>query len=417
MAFLGETCSIYSGRILLLSLVILQYAYRANGALGPLCYECDHMPHQRDCGKIVRCGSHESCYGLKYVTSDSHVFFRSGCKDTSTCGVGKRDDRTLCSSCCSKDFCNIQTCDQPVTLKHRCLACDYVIKPTDCDLSKQCDDDEICYTEEVYNVNSEKRFRLGCARTSSCRSPPPVLVGKRGDISQRQTNSLPLTTSYCSKCCSGENCNRQLCNGTDTGTDLLIPPALLVCFDYDEVACRQLIANDPAPCFDKKIKNMLCPRTCGTCTGGGPGIVVGSTATPGQVPGKTPSPGSCVDIGDRCGIDAATTTLICNISPQLCQKTCGICGGSTLKPASTAQPAPTCNDPISDCQCKYLDEQLHICDDPDPQVKMFCCYYCSKKRHTYTCPDNQCDTIEQQEFDRIQKLGISITCHSDIHIK
>ncbi|OWF47850.1 uncharacterized protein LOC110453854 [Mizuhopecten yessoensis] len=411
MAFLEETYTKHSGRLLILCLVGLQYVYYVSAALGPLCYECDHMPHQRDCGKIVRCGSHESCYGMKYVTTDSHIFYRSGCKDTSTCGVGKRDDRTLCSSCCTSDFCNIQTCDQPIKLKHRCLACDYVISPTDCDLSRQCDDDETCYTEEVYNVNAEKRFRMGCTRTTSCRSPPPTLVGKRSGVSVRQipSNSLPLTTSYCAECCSGENCNRALCNGSSSGTDLLIPPALLLCFDYDEVACRLLIADDPAPCFDRKIKNMLCPRTCGTCTGGGPGISVGSTLIP-QVTLATSKPGSgCVDSGDRCAVDAGTTSLICNIQPQLCQKTCGLCGGGT-----TAPPAPTCHDPISECQCRYLDQQVHICDDTDRDVKMFCCYYCNKKRGPYSCPDRVCDAIEQQEFDRIQKLGISITCHSDI---
>ncbi|XP_060073447.1 uncharacterized protein LOC132553235 [Ylistrum balloti] len=369
-------------------------------ALGPLCYECDHMPHQRDCGKVVRCGSHESCYGMKYVTTDSIVFFRSGCKDTGLCGVGKRDDRTLCSQCCTGDFCNIQTCDQQITLQHRCFACEFVLNPTDCDLSKQCDVDEICYTEEVYNVNLEKRFRLGCAQISRCRSPPVLAVGKRGeDVSSRQTrvSSLPLTTSYCAKCCSGENCNRDLCDGTDSGTDLIVPPALLLCFDYDEDGCRDLIGDDAAPCSDKKIKNMLCPRTCGTCTGGSPSINVGST-------------GSCYDDGDRCAIDAPTTTLICSVQPQLCKKTCGICNGG-----STPQPAPVCNDPITTCQCKYLDEQLHICDDRDRDVKMFCCYYCNKKQNMYTCPNSTCDAIEQQEFDRIQKLGISITCHSEIH--
>lgn len=121
----------------------------------------------------------------------------------------------------------------------------------------------------------------------------------------------------------------------------------------------------------------------------------------------------CFDAGDRCSVDVATTSLICNIQPQLCAKTCGLCG-TTASPTTvptTPVVTNTCADPISECQCSFLDKELSICSDPDPKMKMFCCYYCNKKLNKYTCPDFQCDVAEQQEFDIIRHLHLNATCH------
>ncbi|XP_033725824.1 uncharacterized protein LOC117315646 [Pecten maximus] len=235
---------------------------------GPLCYNCDRIPKQRDCNTIVQCGPNEICYGEHYVTSGAIQMFRSGCRDAAHCSRRKKkSDLTLCKSCCTGDYCNLQTCDIPIKLGKRCLACDDVIDPQMCTRDIQCDDDQMCYAEEIYNANKEKRYRLGCAAKTSCGYLGVPQIGRRHVMTKSQSRA---TSSYCGQCCdTGHNCNRDLCRKDSIGYDLLIPPPLQNCFDYDSSRCSSLLGSDPTVCNDRTVRFLMCPRSCGVCLGAG----------------------------------------------------------------------------------------------------------------------------------------------------
>lgn len=293
---------------------------------GPLCYSCDRIPRQRDCNTIVQCGPHEKCYGEHYVTSGGVQMFRSGCKDSSSCSQKKRSDFTLCKSCCSGNYCNIQTCDVPIKLGKRCLACDDVIDPHMCTRDILCDDDQICYTEEIYNANKEKRYRLGCAEKTSCGYVVAPQVGRRHVLTQSDSR---VTSSYCGQCCdTAQNCNRELCRTGALGYDLILPPPLQYCYDYDTSQCSSLIGADPLSCDDRTVRFLICPRSCGVCSGAGgiPGIQTTTAVLPSTT---APPSGQCPSTFElqRCQV------IDCAI---------GVCTDSRLRPLCHAYCSGSC---------------------------------------------------------------------------
>ncbi|XP_062595655.1 uncharacterized protein LOC134257015 [Saccostrea cucullata] len=177
-----------------------------------------------------------------------------------------------CDQCCDGNYCNLQLCDNPIRLKHRCLRCDDVIIPEDCNISLQCDEDQICYTEHIY-VNKEKRFRMGCTTKSGCvvatpSGAPVTVLGKRSNeipFLHRYRKALPADHNYCAKCCTGENCNRDLCTARPVINQyqLVAPPPLVPCKDYDETSCRSGLV-DSNFCQDQVNKRLFCPKTCST---------------------------------------------------------------------------------------------------------------------------------------------------------
>ncbi|XP_061180614.1 uncharacterized protein LOC133189228 [Saccostrea echinata] len=411
---------------------------------GPLCYSCLHVAHQRDCTRIVQCGPHEKCYGRRFITPDGLVYFSSGCESIAGCGARRsipqdksntllkavragNGDIQACDQCCDGDYCNLQLCDNPIQLKQRCLFCDDVIHPEDCNLSLQCDEDQICYTEHIY-VNDEKRFRMGCAPKSGCivatpSGPPVSVVGKRNNelpFLDRYRKALPTDRKYCAKCCTGPNCNRDLCTSRQVINQyqLVAPPPLVLCQDYDETSCRSGLV-DANFCQDLVNKRLFCPRTCNTCSGGGIPLPVTTAITTAGSGSTTPAgctdknPSQCqqykdffCDPSNPGGID---------VCPVTCNKPGCSSGGSTVNPVtvSSKPTSPPCSDPIPPCQCEYLQNKLQICNDGDQELQKFCCFYC-KKVHD---PNWVCSTTDRTFCDAYEKpfaqeiMGINITCH------
>ena len=46
----------------------------------------------------------------------------------------------------------------------------------------------------------------------------------------------------------------------------MTPPPLVLCQDYEELACRTALGVDPVFCDDQANKRLFCPRTCNTCS-------------------------------------------------------------------------------------------------------------------------------------------------------
>ncbi|XP_062593535.1 uncharacterized protein LOC134255022 [Saccostrea cucullata] len=325
--------------------------------VGPLCYSCLQVAHQRDCTHIVQCGPKEKCVGRKFITLDGLEYFSSGCATIAECGVHRsfKQDKSntlsrsgpviaghdvikTCDQCCDGNYCNLQLCDNPILLKQRCLRCDHVINPEDCNISLQCNEDQICYTEHIY-LNQEKRFRMGCTPKSSCLATTSSgsqvgVLGKRDNelsFLHRYRMASPADRKYCAKCCTGENCNRDLCTERHLVNQyqLLVPPPLVICQDYDDTSCRSGLV-DPTFCQDLVNRRLFCPRTCHTCgesgmlqpvttaisttAGGGISYLVAGTTTT-AVACLEKNPGRCqqykaffCDPSNHGGMDACPVT-------------------------------------------------------------------------------------------------------------
>eukprot|EP00105_Crassostrea_gigas_P013171 XP_011429402.1 PREDICTED: uncharacterized protein LOC105329740 isoform X1 [Crassostrea gigas] len=414
---------------------------------GLLCYSCSHVAHQRDCTRIVQCGSHEKCFGRRFLTPDGLTYFSSGCESVAGCSARRSfniphdsqhkmtrlgsGDIQACDQCCDdKDYCNVQLCDIPIQIKERCLFCDDVINPEDCNLSLQCDEDQYCYTEHIY-VNREKRFRMGCAHRTGCKvgitstpSPGQVapVVGRREtgvSYLNRYKEALPVG-DYCAKCCTGTNCNRDLCTSRQVVNqyELTAPPSLVLCQDYETSSCRDSLTKDPTFCDDPANKRLFCPRTCNTCSGGGlplPVVTTTQQSVTNPVTSMTTTPlANCTD-GMNC---AQYADFFCSPSNpsgiDVCPITCK--NPRCVASASTTTAAPLdCSDPIPRCQCEYLEKNLQICQDGDPELQKFCCFYCREVNNPgWSCNDTDklfCDSKENDFSNQIQ--GLNITCHAN----
>ncbi|XP_071138529.1 uncharacterized protein [Mytilus edulis] len=226
-----------------------------------MCYDCDVLPHQRDCTRVTKCGPDEECYGERVQTPDGLIKFRSGCIKTSKCYIsigllpviGKRSgDTTECSKCCNSSYCNLETCDKPyASNRKRCLSCKYAVRPDECSESIQCRDGEVCYSQTLIH-NSERRYRLGCIHRQQCgiNTISHVSVG------------IQQADEYCAQCCDGNNCNRDICGQRKVQHyKLITPPPLPFCRDNSTLTC----AAKTTQCSQEYYKFYQCPFTCNQC--------------------------------------------------------------------------------------------------------------------------------------------------------
>ncbi|XP_033724987.1 uncharacterized protein LOC117314974 [Pecten maximus] len=184
-----------------------------------LCFKCNGVPTQSDCGETVRCGAHEKCYTKRYTGPSGNLMFESGCMDQSVCsiidlnlGAGrKKRDLVNCLKCCDSEAlgctdknattcgCNAKLCNTENDRGLKCFHCDDVMHPDDCSEIKECFFDSICYTRKVeLDSNGEKRFSMGCEQKRVC------------DVFEQNALST-ADGAYCTRCCNNSFCNMALC--------------------------------------------------------------------------------------------------------------------------------------------------------------------------------------------------------------
>ncbi|XP_052777516.1 putative epidermal cell surface receptor [Mya arenaria] len=223
----------------------------SNIAAGRMCYTCDHVAHPRDCDRVIECQQGESCNVISYAQLDGHYYFTSGCVKTELCPTGTsafgKRDIAFCNRCCDSDYCNKELCDAKETTEHgpRCLQCSTVEHPSHCGAVAECARGQVCYTREKY-VFGELRYQLGCADPGCAPRTYRQVLQKRAGM--------------CQQCCSGENCNRDLCK--NTGSSLTQPPPTVV--SSIPVVAQTTVAATPRPTIGNQITTTY-PYNLGGC--------------------------------------------------------------------------------------------------------------------------------------------------------
>ncbi|XP_060082899.1 uncharacterized protein LOC132562181 [Ylistrum balloti] len=184
-----------------------------------LCYSCNGVPSQSDCGETTICGPREKCYTKRYTGPSGNLMFESGCMDQSVCNIidmnfgGGRKKRDLvnCLKCCDSEAtgcteknttncgCNAFLCNSENDRGLKCFHCDDVMHPNECTELKECYSDKICFTRKVQlDSNGEMRFSMGCEQKRVC------------DVFEENALST-AAGAYCTRCCNGSFCNMALC--------------------------------------------------------------------------------------------------------------------------------------------------------------------------------------------------------------
>ncbi|KAL4238406.1 hypothetical protein ACF0H5_003115 [Mactra antiquata] len=77
----------------------------------------------------------------------------------------------------------------------KCLVCDDMVDPTDCNIVLTCGDYQECFLESYVNIGGFKRYKMGCRDSLQCGQSDP-------------TGNLLV----CSHCCQNDLCNSQGCS-------------------------------------------------------------------------------------------------------------------------------------------------------------------------------------------------------------
>ncbi|XP_069102969.1 uncharacterized protein [Argopecten irradians] len=186
-----------------------------------LCYNCNGVPSQSDCGETVICGSHQRCYTKRYTGPSGNLLFESGCMDNAVCSIidvnfaggngRKKRDLVNCLKCCDSEAmgcteknttacgCNANLCATGNDQALKCFHCDDVMHPNECSELRACYEDKICYTRKIdLDANSEMRFSMGCEEKRVC------TVFEKNSLSTEDG-------TYCTHCCNNSFCNMALC--------------------------------------------------------------------------------------------------------------------------------------------------------------------------------------------------------------
>ncbi|XP_071160140.1 matrilin-4-like [Mytilus edulis] len=185
-----------------LVLVVILNQYKHTEARGPECLKCNTLDDPLSCTHVVRCGDHEQCFVLKYLTDDGHTFFDVGCKDNQACAtinqVGKRANKEMdrspfnqtfedsfkptvtCEECCQSDLCNVDSRCSSTHLQRAgrllCYACDFLKDTQLCNTIKLCSDNELCFYEHTFDsgLSHERKWDSQCKKKIVCDQLPPT---------------------------------------------------------------------------------------------------------------------------------------------------------------------------------------------------------------------------------------------------
>ncbi|XP_071098322.1 uncharacterized protein [Haliotis cracherodii] len=95
----------------------------------------------------------------------------------------------------------------------RCLQCDHVSDPADCDDYSICGHGEICSTREFIDHHDMKSYRMGCQSSQICSlyKDAATIFGRRRDVFSEDEARL------CFDCCSENDCNSAICTPNGGG--------------------------------------------------------------------------------------------------------------------------------------------------------------------------------------------------------
>ncbi|XP_067653480.1 CD302 antigen-like isoform X2 [Haliotis asinina] len=96
----------------------------------------------------------------------------------------------------------------------RCLQCDHVSDPTDCEVYSICGHGEICFTREIIDHHDNTVYRMGCesSRICSLYKNAETIFGRRREVLSKEEERL------CFDCCTTNDCNSALCPVTAGGS-------------------------------------------------------------------------------------------------------------------------------------------------------------------------------------------------------
>ncbi|XP_046575901.1 sperm receptor for egg jelly-like [Haliotis rubra] len=96
----------------------------------------------------------------------------------------------------------------------RCLQCDHVSDPADCEVYSICGHGEICFTREIIDHHDKQAYRMGCESSQICSlyKNAETIFGRRRYVLSEEEARL------CFDCCSTDDCNSALCPFTASGT-------------------------------------------------------------------------------------------------------------------------------------------------------------------------------------------------------
>ncbi|XP_069106770.1 uncharacterized protein [Argopecten irradians] len=280
-----------------------------------------------------------------------------------------------CSLCCQNHFCNTNLCDpHPMNLtRKRCLSCDSVEQLSDCHTVQGCDADENCYASYYLNTFGEKRFRLGCMRQNVCDQGGSTHVGE---------------TQYCSKCCSGDHCNRGLCKHAADTTPVTMTTTPTPTTPTTAAPVTPACEDDPTrPCISSLLSSIcgdpqfsqLCKKSCGLCggTSGAPNftqpaavtVVTTPTSTLTQFVTSTSSsiPGCEDSKTQSCAPEILPIVCFDDVMKYYCKKSCNICGLTNPPPVVCADTHPN--------ECSNQTLLQGICSDIE-LATLFCAKSC-----------------------------------------
>ncbi|XP_052236150.1 uncharacterized protein LOC127847940 isoform X3 [Dreissena polymorpha] len=212
-------------------------------ATGPICHRCDDVLMPSHCTNVVTCLDTEQCVVQKLRAPSLREYFKLGCIPRNAClqnqttnvqPIGRRDengsgdsaklsaldmtsqvpgsranpgDNVLCLECANDANDQLGKCGSSPPNSRRCLHCNSVANPRDCDSVVECAFDENCFIglQPTSPVDQTLTYTMGCQRNAVCRGL-----------------SLVHHTIGCIECCSTSYCNH-VCNDSALKTTTHVP--------------------------------------------------------------------------------------------------------------------------------------------------------------------------------------------------
>lgn len=163
---------------------------------------------------------------------------------------------SFCAKSCQDNLCNLHSCQLPdnSTKPPRCLSCDSVDSPSQCQNVVECNSNEVCFSEKVFTFHRVV-YRFGCVSVKDCNAHPvhaAAIVGKRND------------EKSCSVCCKTDHCNLQACSNNPGQVFPMNPISPGVCADSNAALCSTFGRLSADACKEQTVLN-ACSSSCATC--------------------------------------------------------------------------------------------------------------------------------------------------------